>query len=137
MVVVFYVLMLEPHTLREYCSGQHQRIWINNKSPGSTFCRWKLLQYVSGGGETAGGWGVISSSRGRERTDSTQGERIWSSLGRQKVERGLLLIIHILWAAHIVYTYPLHARKSRVTCDGMSCPELWYSNMQISIFGDH
>jgi hypothetical protein len=28
--------------------------------------------------------------------DSTQGDRIWSSLVRQKVERGLLLIIHIL-----------------------------------------
>jgi hypothetical protein len=27
---------------------------------------------------------------------STQGERIWSSLARQKVERGLLLLIPIL-----------------------------------------
>jgi hypothetical protein len=28
--------------------------------------------------------------------DSTQGERIWSSFGRQKVKLGLLLLLHIL-----------------------------------------
>ncbi len=32
------------------------------------------------------------------RTDCTQGERIWSGLGRQKVERCLLVIFHILLA---------------------------------------
>ncbi len=31
------------------------------------------------------------------RADSTQVERIWSSFQRQKVERGLLLLIHFLW----------------------------------------
>ncbi len=42
-----------------------------------------------------GGWSAVAGGGGR--TDSTQGERIWSSLGRQKVNHGLLLIIHILW----------------------------------------
>jgi hypothetical protein len=41
-----------------------------------------------------GGWSAVAGGEGK--TDSTQGERIWSSLGRQKVKRGLLLIIHIL-----------------------------------------
>ncbi len=54
------------------------------------------LCVLGGGGEKAGGRGVVSSSRGRG-TDNTQGERIWSRLGRQKVKRGLLSIIHILW----------------------------------------
>ncbi len=47
-------------------------------------------------GETAGGRGEVSISRGWGEADSTQGERIWSSFQRQKVERGLLLLIHIL-----------------------------------------
>ncbi len=60
---------------------------------------------MSGGGVRAGqrgevsssrGWGEVSSSRGWGEADCTQGDRIWSSLERQKVERGLLLIIHIL-----------------------------------------
>ncbi len=29
--------------------------------------------------------------------DGTQGEKIWDSLIRQKVKRGLLVLIHILW----------------------------------------
>ncbi len=41
----------------------------------------------NGGGETAGRRGVVSSSKGGEEADSTQGERIWRSLGRQKVKR--------------------------------------------------
>jgi hypothetical protein len=52
---------------------------------------------MSGGGGTAGGRGEVSSSRGWGEADCTQGERIWSSLVRQKVERGLLLLIPILW----------------------------------------
>jgi hypothetical protein len=28
-------------------NGDGQRIWINNRSPHSTFCRWKLLQILS------------------------------------------------------------------------------------------
>ncbi len=48
----------------------------------------------SGGGETAGGRWVVSSSRGWGEADSTQGERVWRSFQRQKVERGLLLLIH-------------------------------------------
>jgi hypothetical protein len=42
--------------------------------------------------------GVVNISRGwgGGGTDSTQGDRICSSLGRQKVKHGLLLIIHIL-----------------------------------------
>jgi hypothetical protein len=57
-----------------------------------------MYAYVWGRGNsrTAGGWGEVSSSRGWEEADSTQGERIWSSLERQKVERGLLLLIPIL-----------------------------------------
>jgi hypothetical protein len=41
--------------------------------------------------------GVGSSRGGKGGADSAQGERIWSSLGRKKVKRGLLVIIHILW----------------------------------------
>jgi hypothetical protein len=52
---------------------------------------------MSRGGETAGGRGEVSSSRGWGEADSTQGERIWSSLVRQKVEHELLLLIPILW----------------------------------------
>jgi hypothetical protein len=46
----------------------------------------------SGGGETARGgeWSAVAGGGGR--TDSTQGERIWSSFQRQKVERALLLL---------------------------------------------
>jgi hypothetical protein len=40
---------------------------------------------------------VVSSSRGWGGGDSTQGETIWNSLGRQELKRRLLLIIHILW----------------------------------------
>ncbi len=52
---------------------------------------------MSGGGGTAGGRGEVSSSGGWGEAHSTQGERIWSSLVRQKVERRLLLLIPILW----------------------------------------
>jgi hypothetical protein len=51
---------------------------------------------MSRGGGTDGGRWEVSSSRGWGEPDSTQGERIWSSLVRQKVERGLLLLIPIL-----------------------------------------
>ncbi len=50
------------------------------------------LPVCSGGGEIAGGRGVVSRAGGH----NTLGERIWSSLGRQKVKRQLLLTIHIL-----------------------------------------
>jgi hypothetical protein len=40
-----------------------------------------------------GGWLAVKRGGG---ADNTQGERIWSNLGRQKVNHGLLLIIHIL-----------------------------------------
>jgi hypothetical protein len=50
------------------------------------------------GTQLAGMAGLVSSSRGWGKAGSTQGERIWSSLGRKKVKRGLLLIIHILLA---------------------------------------
>jgi hypothetical protein len=43
---------------------------------------------VGGGGQQQQGVGG---------TDSTQAGRIWNNLGRQKVERGLLVINHILW----------------------------------------
>jgi hypothetical protein len=39
------------------------------------------------------GWSAAAGSGGG--ADSTQGDRIWSSLGRQKARCGLLLIIHI------------------------------------------
>jgi hypothetical protein len=59
------------------------------------YSRYSLLvclgegEQLAGGGRSAvvGGWGEA---------DSTHGERIWSSLVRQKVERGLLLLIPIL-----------------------------------------
>ncbi len=59
-------------------------------------CSRSSLPVCSGGGETAGGRGVVSSNRGWGEADSTQGDRIWSTLVRQKVECGLLLLIHIL-----------------------------------------
>jgi hypothetical protein len=51
---------------------------------------------VLGEGEqlTGGGWSAVAGGGGE--ADSTQGESIWSSFQRQKVERGLLLLIHIL-----------------------------------------
>jgi hypothetical protein len=47
-------------------------------------------------GKQLAGRGEVSSSRGWRLTGNTQGERNWSSLERQKVWRGLL-VIHILW----------------------------------------
>ncbi len=44
----------------------------------------------------AWGWLAVARGGGGE-ADSTQGETIWSSLGRQKVKHGLLSIINILW----------------------------------------
>ncbi len=58
---------------------------------------------VLGVGKQLAGGGVVSSSRRWGRTDSTQGERIWSSFQRQKVERELLLLIHILWGKQLKY----------------------------------
>jgi hypothetical protein len=40
-----------------------------------------------------GGWSAVAGGEGR--ADSTQREIIWSSFQRQKVKRGLLLLIHI------------------------------------------
>jgi hypothetical protein len=56
-----------------------------------------VVRNCSSEGETAGGRGWSAVAGGGGRTDSAQGERIWSSFQRQKVERGLLLLIHILW----------------------------------------
>jgi hypothetical protein len=77
---------------REYelMTEAHGKLFVVQNCSRSSLC-------VSGGGKTAGGRGVVSSSWGWGKTDSTQGDRIWRSLGRQKVKRGLLLIIHILW----------------------------------------
>ncbi len=47
------------------------------------------------------GWGIA---------DSTQGERIWSSLGRHKVKRGSL-IIHFLW---IIFMSSKHLSKTSI-----------------------
>jgi hypothetical protein len=62
-------------------------------------CSRSSLPVCLGEGTQLAGGGVVSSSRGWGEVDSTctQGERIWSSLEGQKVECGLLLIIHILW----------------------------------------
>ncbi len=44
-----------------------------------------------------GGWSAVAGGGGGVgRADSIQGERIWSSFQGQKVELGLLLLIHIL-----------------------------------------
>jgi hypothetical protein len=56
---------------------------------------------VSGGGETAGGWVVVSSSRGwGEEGEGRQYTRreILEQFPTTEVECGLLLLIHILWA---------------------------------------
>ncbi len=50
------------------------------------------------------GGGGGSASAGGGAADDTQGDRNWSSLGRQKEKRGLLVIIHILWR----YATPLY-----------------------------
>jgi hypothetical protein len=58
-----------------------------------------LLVFLGEGKQLAGGgWSAEAGGGGRRgEGNSTQGERIWSSFQRQKVERGLLLLIHILW----------------------------------------
>jgi hypothetical protein len=62
-------------------------------------CSKSSLRVCLGEGKqlAGGGWSAVAGGGGRRgRADSTQGERIWSSFQRQKVERGLLLLIHIL-----------------------------------------
>ncbi len=72
---------------------EQQRIWINNRSPRSSFCRWKLLQILSPC--------VLSALP--PPPPATADHPLpascfpWSSFQRQKVEGGLLLLIHILW----------------------------------------
>jgi hypothetical protein len=55
-----------------------------------------LRVYLGEGKQLAGGgWSAVAGGGGGGgRADSTQGERIWSSFQRQKVERGLLLLTH-------------------------------------------
>jgi hypothetical protein len=64
-----------------------------------------------------GGWSAVAGGGGRRgMADSTQGERIWSSFQWQKVERGLLLLIHILWLhvsikhIHAAYSFCMSMR---------------------------
>jgi hypothetical protein len=57
--------------------------------------RSSLSVWVGEGKQLAGGGGQQYNGAGPG-ADSTQGESIWSSIGRQKVKRRLLLIIHIL-----------------------------------------
>jgi hypothetical protein len=57
-----------------------------------SLCLGEGKQLAGGGGQQLQGVGG-----GGGRADSTQVERIWSSFQRQKVEHGLLLLIHILW----------------------------------------
>ncbi len=64
------------------------------------FVVWNCYRYLSvcalGKGEQLAGRERSAVSGAGGGADNTQGERIWSSLGRQKVKRGLLLIIHFL-----------------------------------------
>jgi hypothetical protein len=82
--------------------------------PCLTFCSPKLLQILSPvycllppppatvvcpggrGNSWKGGGGGFSSSRRWGSTDDTQGERVWSSLGRQKV--------YVAWASGNTYS---------------------------------
>jgi hypothetical protein len=62
------------------------------------------------GKQLAGGrWSAIAGGGGRRgRADSTLGEQIWSSFQQQKVEHGLLLLIHIL-CMQVKLTYILYS----------------------------
>ncbi len=86
----FYVYTREFELITE----AHAQLFVVRNSSRSS------LRVCVGGGETAGERGEVSSSGGVGGGDSTQGERIWNSFGRQKVRRGLLLIIYILWCTH-------------------------------------
>jgi hypothetical protein len=83
-----------------------QRIWINNRSPRSTFCRWKLLHILSPCVLSTSPHPLLLLTSLRSPAVvppphiHVQGERIWSSFTRQKAERGLLLLIHILCYDH-------------------------------------
>ncbi len=90
---------------RQYdVKGMYHRIWIT-RSPRLTFCRPKLLQILSPCVCCCVSWGRRNSWRGRGfqqqqwvgAADDTQGDRNWSSSGRQKDKHGLLVVIHILW----------------------------------------
>jgi hypothetical protein len=85
------------------CEHLAQRIRIINRSSRLTFCRPKLLHILSPcvlspppPPHTIADLPLPASCFSSPR-HSVHRERIWSSFRRQKVERGLLLLIHILW----------------------------------------
>jgi hypothetical protein len=96
-----------------------QRIWIINRNPRLTFCP-KLLQILapcvlSPPPPTTADLPPHASCFPSPHT--VHGERIWSSFRRQKVERGLLLLIHILWLnVSFVLSCALHSSISSFLC---------------------
>ncbi len=80
-----------------------QRIWIINRNPRLTFCRRKLLQILRFSLPVYCPPPLPPTTADLPTPDSCfpsppdiHRERIWSSFGGQKVERGLLLLINIL-----------------------------------------
>jgi hypothetical protein len=57
-------------------------------------------------GKQLAGGGRSAVAGGGGEADSTHGERIWSSFQKHKVERGLLLLIHILCSSPSSATVP-------------------------------
>jgi hypothetical protein len=74
------------------------------------------LSRMSGEGKQLAGGGRSAEARGWGEWDSTQGERIWSRLGRQKVQRGLLLIIRILWVPGLYFLKSVMSSSLRLIC---------------------
>ncbi len=79
-----------------------QRIWIINRSPRSAFCHPELLQILfpcvlSPPPPPCNCW-TLPTRQLIPLPQNKHRVRIWSSFGRQKVEHGLLLSIHILWS---------------------------------------
>jgi hypothetical protein len=67
------------------------------------------------------GWSAVAEGGGS--ADSTQGERIWSSFQRQKVERGLLLLIHILWSLVCAKLPHMFHSRTRTRQGSLGTPE--------------
>jgi hypothetical protein len=80
-----------PHREYELMTEAHAKLSVVRN------CSRFSLHVCLGEGEQLAGRGRSAVAGGGGEADSTQGERIWSSLVRQKVERWLLLLIPILW----------------------------------------
>ncbi len=104
MIHIFSKLSVLP---REYelMTEAHAKLSVmRNCSRSSLYVCLGEGEQLAGGGRSA-----VAEVEAVGEAHSTQGERIWSSLVRQKVERGLLLLIPILWFS---LTPPIVSRGS-------------------------